>query len=188
MSFSRQHYFCPDCNDRKYSNPHCPSKRNILTSAFQSFASKPGGNGSLCWYRFTTSSICSLPHFVVSIAPNVSLHVRSESDCTHHSVWSINVDNNRRQCGQTSCSVVRTQVQTSCNPQTHIWSCDRVLGLLILRGSHLALGLRCMACFGDFFNVVVSCDIYFLLLDDFPHAAPLSKSSSRQRPGTSESN
>ena len=109
-------------------------------------------------------------------------------DRKHHSVWSINVDNNRRQCGQNSCSVVKTLVQTSCNPQTNIWSCDLVLGWLNPHGSHLALGPECMACFGDFFNFIVPCDIHFLLLEDFPHPASLSKSSSRERPGTSESN
>ena len=45
-----------------------------------------------------------------------------------------------------------------------------------------------MACFGDFFDVIVSFDIHFLLLEDFLLPASLSKSGLGLRPGTSESN
>ena len=72
--------------------------------------------------------------------------------------------------------------------RTNIWSCDRVLGFLNLHGSHFFLELRCMGCFGDFYNFIVPCDIHFLLLEDLPHPASSSKSISRQRPGTNESN
>ena len=63
----------------------------------------------------------------------LSLHVNCNIHNGIYVVFSVLVDIDCNKCGQTSHPVVRAQIQTSCNTEKSICSCNYFLGRLYCR-------------------------------------------------------
>ena len=185
--FSFKHFSLHHIIPWKCSDPSRSSQGIFSSSAFQTLASLPGNNWSLCWSYFRTYCGCLLDVSTGWSLEYLSLRISGEYCIRYNFVRSVSVDNDCDKRGQTSRPFVATEIQTSCNFEANLRDHCLHVGFAHCHNNNVLLGFPYNLVVNRDRGITVPSNLNHRLHKDFPN--PSSSSSSVTRPvSTTEPN